>query len=108
VATAASRDGTRQASAGSLHTGRPTDLRHTPLARCGRMAEAARPVELQSGDTRTVTLEVGGQAVTLRQDPTSGNHGHVVWDAAGDLARYMLEGSRRRRVSAWLDAWPPE
>ena len=57
------------------------------------------PVELQTGETRSVRLEVAGHSLALAQDPSSGNHGHVVWDAAGDLAKYLLEGSKRRDVS---------
>ncbi|KAA0160134.1 hypothetical protein FNF28_05562 [Cafeteria roenbergensis] len=56
------------------------------------------PVELQTGETRSVRLEVAGHSLALAQDPSSGNHGHVVWDAAGDLAKYLLEGSKRRDV----------
>jgi protein N-lysine methyltransferase METTL21D len=62
------------------------------------MADAT-PVTLQDAGAVTQTVSAGGHSILLSQDPSSRNHGLVVWDAAEVLARYLLEGRKRRTVS---------
>ena len=53
-------------------------------------------IEANDGVRKTVTLPLGGCVLHVKQDPLSGEHSQVVWDASVCLVKYL------ERNSTWL------
>lgn len=64
----------------------------------------SKPVELSSGCAGTFPVDVHGHTYVLKQDPTSMNHGLVLWDSASALLDWIqsqpkvLDGIRGKKV----------
>lgn len=53
-------------------------------------------IEVNDGVRKTVSLPLGGCVIHVKQDPLSGEHSQVVWDASVCLVKYL------ERNSTWL------